>query len=325
MPIAESEIAILIPTYRYKEKVVRAVQSALSSGAGEVIVVDDASKDGTIERLAEFTDPRLAVHENVRNLGLWENHLRALNMTKRSWIKFIQADDYLLPGGLAEFARAAGPGISVVWGAATMKDDITGETTYHYALRAPRRLPAQSIQEACLECGWLLGSPSYMMLRTDVIERDACLWRKQMSADLVAGSIAAARGDTVLLPQGAIGHGSHAAQDARTQSSVLGVERAAHSLMYLRNRAEPGLRRLANLWTALTLKTMVRSSIGGIARRDGSLTDFTRPLAKLFRSLTPDDFKEIIASRSRLRRAIEFRRTSRPPFDLDRLFGEHGL
>lgn len=38
MPIPESDISILIPTYKYRDKVVRAVESALASGAGEVAI-----------------------------------------------------------------------------------------------------------------------------------------------------------------------------------------------------------------------------------------------------------------------------------------------
>jgi hypothetical protein len=39
--IPQADISIIIPTYRYRDKVVRAVLSALASGAGEIIVVDD--------------------------------------------------------------------------------------------------------------------------------------------------------------------------------------------------------------------------------------------------------------------------------------------
>ena len=229
MPIAESDISILIPTYRYRDKVVRAVESALASGAGEIIVTDDRSGDGTIERLACFDDPRLKVLENEQNLGLWENHLHALSLATRRWIKFIQADDYLLPGGLAAYAAAAEEGVTVVWCAPLVTDDETGKVWRFHDLSAARRMRSRQMLDALLYGGWILGTPSHMMLRVDAIERDRQVWRRSISADLVVGSIAAARGDTVLLPHGAIVQGAHPLQDVKTQGLRLALERRVNS------------------------------------------------------------------------------------------------
>lgn len=319
MPIAESDISILIPTYRYRDKVVRAVQSALDSGAGEIIVTDDRSGDGTIERLAEFTDPRLTVIENERNLGLWENHLQALSLATRPWIKFIQADDYLLPGGLAAYAAAVSEGVSVVFASPMVKDDTTGEVWYTYEVRTPRRVTPAELQEAMLYSGWMLGSPSHVMLRADVIERTPEVWRTTISADLVVGAIAAARGDTVIIPSGAIGQGAHALQDTNTQKAAMGLERAVTSLAYLRRRPEPGLRRLANRWTWLTLKALLRTTARGILYREGSpLTLAAYPL-RLLGDLSVADWRQVYRDRARLREAASFRRNVKPPLDVDQL------
>ncbi|MFT5511185.1 MAG: glycosyltransferase involved in cell wall biosynthesis, partial [Hyphomicrobiaceae bacterium] len=140
MPIEQTDISVLIPTYRYRDKVVRAVESALASDAGEIVVVDDCGRDGTIERLAAYSDPRLRIYENAYNMGLWENHLQALGMATRPWIKFIQADDYLLPGGLMAFADGAGDGVTVVFGVPTVRDDVTAELSYFHWLERPRRV-----------------------------------------------------------------------------------------------------------------------------------------------------------------------------------------
>lgn len=220
--ISESNISILIPTYKYQNKVGRAVESALASGAGEIIVTDDRSRDGTMDRLAQYSDPRLVVRENERNLGLWENHLHALSLATRPWIKFIQADDYLLHGGLASFAAAAESDVTVVFGAPTVINDLTGEVSHFHHVDQHRRVSPAELQAAFLYAGWILGSPSHMMLRADAIERDPAAWQTAISADLVVGSIAAARGDTILLPQGAVGQGSHPEQDARKQKAPWG-------------------------------------------------------------------------------------------------------
>jgi hypothetical protein len=251
MPIPEDAISILIPTYRYRDRVVRALESALASGAGEIIVTDDCSRDGTIEALAPYRDPRLTVIENPTNLGLWENHLYALSLATRPWIKFIQADDYLLPDGLARFAAAADPDISVISGAPIVKDDSTGKTWLIYTLREPLTWTWPDFERACWLFGWVLGSPSYMMMRADAITRDPAAWRTVVSADMVVGAIAASRGRVRMLPPGAIGHGAHALQDSHTQYPSRGMRRALNSYAYLRATGDDRLRQLANAWSAL--------------------------------------------------------------------------
>jgi hypothetical protein len=266
MPISENDISVLIPTYRYREKVGRAVESALASGAGEIIVTDDRSDDGTMELLAGYLDPRLSVYENPVNLGLWENHLAALGHATRPWIKFIQADDYLLPGGLAAYAAAAEPSTSVVWCCAIVKDDSTGEEMLFNELSAPRRLNGVALLDACLHVGWLLGSPSHMMLRADAITRDPAAWNTEISADVVIGAIAAAQGDVALLQPGAIGQASHPGQDAKTQGLHRGLRRMVTTSTYLHARPEPELRRFAMLWAAMNRRTVLRIALSGALR-----------------------------------------------------------
>ena len=305
--IAESDVSILIPTYKYRDKVVRAVESALSSGAGEIIVTDDQSRDGTMERLAHFSDPRLILRENERNLGLWENHLHALSLATRRWIKFIQADDYLLPGGLATFTAAVDSGVTVVYGAPTLCDDATGEISYMNRVDAPLRLQPSQIQRAFLPAGWILGTPSHMMIRADAIERDPAAWRTRISADLVVGAIAAARGDTVLLPPGAIGPGVHPLQDAKTQNSELGLERVVASLAYLRRRPEPGLRWLANMWAWLQLGSVLRTTAKGLVYRQGRPLHLAAYPARLLGDLSWRDWKELAANRALVDEAARYR------------------
>lgn len=267
MPISEDDISILIPTYRYRDKVGRAVESALASGAGEIIVTDDRSGDGTMELLASYDDPRLRVYENATNLGLWENHLAALGYATKPWIKFIQADDYLLPGGLAAYATAADPDVSVVWGCALVKDDETGEVMQFNRLYAPRRVDGIALLDACLYMGWVLGSPSHMMVRSDAITRDPAAWDTEISADVVMGAIAAVQGVVALLPPGAIGQGSHPHQDAKNQGSRRGLLRLVSTSAYLKGQDEPALHRFATLWAAMNGPMALRTAASGTLRR----------------------------------------------------------
>jgi hypothetical protein len=316
MGIKESDISILIPTFRYREKLARALESALASEAGEIIVTDDRSLDGSMELLSAYKDSRLRVFENERNLGLWENHKRALDLSTKSWIKFIQADDYLLPGGLAAYAAAADDRVSIVFGAPTVKDDITGEVMYFHRVDRVTRVDFDQLRYLMADAGWVLGSPSHMMLRKDAIELDPQVWKTRISADLVVGSIAAARGETILLPIGAMGQGEHPRQDARTQSAELGLDRSVASLAYLRRRPEPGLRWLANMWTILQLSPVLKTTAKGLLAGQGSKLQMVRNPARLLADLSPRDWREIWDNRALLRRAARFRRNAQLPLDL---------
>lgn len=319
MPIAESDISILIPTYRYRDKVGRAVESALASGAGEIVVTDDHSGDGTIEFLAKYAEPRLRVYENERNLGLWENHLVALQHATKPWIKFIQADDYLLPGGLAAYAAAVAPQTSVVWGCPVVRDDTTGQTMQFHELSETVRLSGEELLNLCLYVGWLLGTPSHMMLRNDAIARDPSAWSTEISADLVNGTIAAVQGEVVLLPPGAIGQGAHDRQDAKTEGYARGLQRMVGSPSYLSTRTEPALQRFAKLWAKMNERLVAKVAAIGTLRRRVSPLDalrLVRANQRLTRGISRLD-------RARVRDARAYRRTMRIPQDISAVLDAH--
>ena len=100
MAISESEVSIIIPTYNNVELAEKALLSALRTNAGEIIICDDKSQDNTMDVLSQYHRSRIRIIKNDKNIGLWENHLRALKLAKLDWIKFLQQDDEIADGGL---------------------------------------------------------------------------------------------------------------------------------------------------------------------------------------------------------------------------------
>ena len=94
----------------------------------ELVVVDDASSDGTARILDEIDDARLVVLRNAENLGLAASLNRALDVAQGEWIARLDADDVALPRRLeAQLATARAEQLGIV-GSAVLELDAIGST-----------------------------------------------------------------------------------------------------------------------------------------------------------------------------------------------------
>jgi glycosyltransferase involved in cell wall biosynthesis len=93
------EVSVCIPVFNGEPWIQRAVDSALAQTYSdlEVVVVDNASTDGTRERVREIEDPRLRLYVNSHNLGISRNFNRAVALARGRYIKFLCADDVIYP------------------------------------------------------------------------------------------------------------------------------------------------------------------------------------------------------------------------------------
>jgi glycosyltransferase involved in cell wall biosynthesis len=92
-------VSICIPTYQGSRWVMDAIASARRQDhpSLEIVIVDDASTDGTAELVATIDDPRIRIHRNPRNLGLVGNWDRCLELARGEYVKFLFQDDELRP------------------------------------------------------------------------------------------------------------------------------------------------------------------------------------------------------------------------------------
>jgi glycosyltransferase involved in cell wall biosynthesis len=124
------DISIIIPTYNRATLLQRAIDSCLEARNGalslEIIVVDDASTDGTREWLQGAAPPVVPVLL-TKNGGQCRARNAGLERAKGRWIKFLDSDDLLVPGTLSqEVELAARTGADVVvcgWGTCVVDDD----------------------------------------------------------------------------------------------------------------------------------------------------------------------------------------------------------
>jgi glycosyltransferase involved in cell wall biosynthesis len=91
-------VSLIITTYNYAHFVERAIRSALDQSLGpdsyEIIIVNDASTDRTVEVLDNYTD-RCRIFNLSENLGLAGARNFGIKKAIGQFIVFLDADDYI--------------------------------------------------------------------------------------------------------------------------------------------------------------------------------------------------------------------------------------
>lgn len=103
-------VSVIIPTYNCTELLPQAVRSVLGQelppGDLELIVVDDGSADDVAEALAPFDGAVTLLRQ--ANAGPAAARNRGVAASRGTYVAFLDADDYWLPGCLAAMLAAAG-------------------------------------------------------------------------------------------------------------------------------------------------------------------------------------------------------------------------
>lgn len=125
-------VSIIIAAYNCEDTLPAAVESALreTDVAIEVIIVDDASKDGTMDiaRCYEATGQVRAFRNDV-NRGPSYSRNHAIRQARGKWVAQLDGDDWFAPGRLPRLMAAAD-----IAGADVVADDLY--LVDHHSLRA---------------------------------------------------------------------------------------------------------------------------------------------------------------------------------------------
>lgn len=92
------KISIIIPAYNAERYIAKALESCLSQtyAPHEIIVIDDASADGTVAIAESFPSP-VRVIRLAENMGVSVARNRGIQASTGDWIAFLDADDWFLP------------------------------------------------------------------------------------------------------------------------------------------------------------------------------------------------------------------------------------
>lgn len=90
-------VTIILPSYNSGEKIERAINSVISQSYKdwELIIINDASTDNTLNYVTKFKDKRIIIKNNKKNLGLAMTRNNGLKIARGEYIAFLDADDWL--------------------------------------------------------------------------------------------------------------------------------------------------------------------------------------------------------------------------------------
>ena len=113
------EVSVCIPAYRASEILPATLRSVIAQDhpSFEVVVIDNASGDGTDRAARRFTsDPRVRFFAFSDYLGLADNWRRAMDLCEGEYVKLLCADDLIHPTALSKQAAVLrnDPAVSLV-------------------------------------------------------------------------------------------------------------------------------------------------------------------------------------------------------------------
>lgn len=90
-------VSIIMPAYNAGRTISESIDSVLSQSYQdwELLVVDDCSKDNTLDVIQKYADGdnRITIIKNEKNLGVAASRNKAIAMARGEWVAFLDADD----------------------------------------------------------------------------------------------------------------------------------------------------------------------------------------------------------------------------------------
>lgn len=132
---------IAIPTYNNVSTIKNAIDSALNQDYNqdyEVLVVNNASTDSTLEEISAYTGSKIRIVSNERTVDLFQNHTICFNEAKGDYILFCHSDDVLFPFALRLLSERISlrgfPKRYIVWGRSMFRDYYASMRLAGYSL-----------------------------------------------------------------------------------------------------------------------------------------------------------------------------------------------
>ncbi len=140
-------LSIIMPLYNSERFIGQAIQSLLTQSFKEfeLIIIDDASSDGSLDIVKEFKDGRIRILINEKNQGISFTRNKGLNVARGRFIAPFDSDDVAMPDKFAKQVRFLGshPGYGMIGSWAQLIDHDGNFLKKRWKLPAkPKAIPA---------------------------------------------------------------------------------------------------------------------------------------------------------------------------------------
>lgn len=151
-------VSVFIPVYNAEPFVAQAIESVLAQTYQhyELIIVNDASTDGTAETIARYQNhPKVRVHHNLANLGMALNWNVGLRLAQGDFVAKLDADDFYEPHFLEEIVPVfqRHPAVGLVFSGVNLihgDGRVTQERRYLTSWARSGRKFLQQLLQACV-------------------------------------------------------------------------------------------------------------------------------------------------------------------------------
>lgn len=92
-------VTVAMPVYNGEQYIRQAIQGVLDQTFQdfELLIINDASTDGTLAAIDEYADPRIRLVDNAKNIGGYGNFNKCLSLASGKYIFFNHQDDVMMP------------------------------------------------------------------------------------------------------------------------------------------------------------------------------------------------------------------------------------
>jgi glycosyltransferase involved in cell wall biosynthesis len=201
-------VSVLMTAYNREKYIAQAIESVLASSLKdfELIIVDDCSRDRTVEIARRYTsDPRVQVHVNEKNLGDYPNRNRAASLARGKYVKYLDSDDVIYPHGLEVMVNSMEQFPDAVLGLIRPQQNDGPD---------PAQIsPKEAYVQHFLKRGLLDAGPTATIIQTSAFRALGGFTGKRFVGDTEMWLRLAARWPVVRLVQGLVWWRQHAQQE----------------------------------------------------------------------------------------------------------------